>query len=73
MLLPHQVERLYPVEEIYSQEGEKLGRIAYTELYFAALGFLITVTARVFRSAVWALLAAPFLHRSVQRRRKAQI
>src|ERR1700760_3523188 len=29
-------------------------------LYFAALGFLITVTARVFRSAVWALLAAPF-------------
>lgn len=32
-----QVERLYPVESPHDPEGERLGRIPYTELYFCAL------------------------------------
>jgi FkbH-like protein len=32
------IERLYPVLEKHSPEGERLGRIPYTDLYFCALG-----------------------------------
>ena len=53
MLQPHDVDRLYPVDEIFSAEGDRLGRIAYTESYFAALG---TALARL----VYGQVAAPF-------------
>ena len=33
-----QVDRLYPVEAKHDPEGERLGRIPYTELYYCALG-----------------------------------
>jgi len=48
-----EIERLYPVVEKHSPEGDRLGRIPYTDLYFAALG-----TALVRR--VHGLLTAPF-------------
>ena len=53
LLLPDEVERLYPVDEAYSREGDRLGRIAYTELYLAALG---TALAR----RAYALVSPPF-------------
>ena len=33
-----EIERLYPVLEKHSPEGERLGRIPYTDLYFCAMG-----------------------------------
>jgi FkbH-like protein len=48
-----EVERMYPVLEKHSPEGERLGRIPYTELYFCGLG-----TALVRR--VHGLLMPPF-------------
>jgi FkbH-like protein len=36
-----QIEHLYPVAEPHSIEGERLGRIPYTDLYFCALGTAI--------------------------------
>ena len=40
--LPHnEVSRLYPVEEPHDPEGDRLGRIPYTEAFFAALGTAI--------------------------------
>jgi FkbH-like protein len=33
-----EIERLYPVLEKHSPEGERLGRIPYTDLYFCAFG-----------------------------------
>jgi FkbH-like protein len=33
-----QIRKLYPVEQWNNPEGEKLGRIPYSELYFSALG-----------------------------------
>lgn len=47
------IVRLYPVDEIFSQEGDRLGRVAYTESYFAALG---TALVRL----VHALISEPF-------------
>jgi FkbH-like protein len=38
ILTSHEIERLYPVAEKHSPEGERLGRIPYTDLYFCALG-----------------------------------
>ncbi len=53
LLRPEDIERLYPVDEIFNQEGDRLGSIAYTEAYFAALG---TALVRL----VHALTAEPF-------------
>lgn len=39
LYLSHEeIQQLYPVAEPSSEEGERLGRIPYTELYFCALG-----------------------------------
>ena len=39
LYLSHEeIQQLYPVAEPSSPEGERLGRIPYTELYFSALG-----------------------------------
>jgi FkbH-like protein len=38
MLTESEIERQYPVLEKHSPEGERLGRIPYTEIYFCALG-----------------------------------
>jgi FkbH-like protein len=39
LYLSHEeIQQLYPVAEPLSAEGERLGRIPYTELYFCALG-----------------------------------
>ena len=37
-LTGEEIERLYPVLGKHSPEGERLGRIPYTDLYFCALG-----------------------------------
>lgn len=49
----HEIERLYPVENPHDPDGERLGRIPYTEAFFAALG-----TALVRKTH--ALLRPPF-------------
>jgi FkbH-like protein len=36
-----EIERFYPVLEKHSAEGERLGRIPYTDLYFCALGTML--------------------------------
>ncbi|MCX6624663.1 MAG: HAD-IIIC family phosphatase, partial [Acidobacteria bacterium] len=41
LIPPDQLAGLYPVPEIHDPEGERLGRIPYTEAYFAALGTAI--------------------------------
>jgi FkbH-like protein len=48
-----EIEQLYPVLEKHSPEGERLGRIPYTDLYFCALG---TALVRL----IHGLLMAPF-------------
>jgi FkbH-like protein len=35
------IERSYPVEFVYDPEGERLGKIPYTDLYYSALGTMI--------------------------------
>jgi FkbH-like protein len=50
---PGDVERFYPVDQVFSAEGDRLGGVAYTEEYFAALG---TTLARL----GFAQVAAPF-------------
>ena len=41
LYLSHEeIQQLYPVAEPSSEEGERLGRIPYTELYFCALATL---------------------------------
>jgi FkbH-like protein len=52
-LSSEQISRLYPVEQIHSPEGDRLGRIPYTELYFAALGTAVVRLAH-------ALFAPPY-------------
>ena len=52
-LTSNEIEQLYPVMEKHSPEGERLGRIPYTDLYFCALG-----TALVRRTH--GLFMAPF-------------
>ncbi|MDR3717282.1 MAG: HAD-IIIC family phosphatase [Bryobacteraceae bacterium] len=37
----NEVQRLYPVENWYDASGDELGKIPFTELYFAALGTAI--------------------------------
>ncbi|MBC7925092.1 MAG: hypothetical protein H7039_05490, partial [Bryobacteraceae bacterium] len=50
--IPHHcVERLYPVTDPHSPEGEKLGRIPYSEAWFCALGStLVRHTHALFRA-----------------------
>jgi FkbH-like protein len=39
LYLSHEeIQQLYPVDEPWNEEGERLGNIAYTEVYFCALG-----------------------------------
>lgn len=39
LYLSHEeIQQLYPVDEPWNEEGERLGNICYTELYFCALG-----------------------------------
>src|SRR5687767_5508217 len=47
------VERLYPVATVYNPEGERLGNIPYTDLYYCALGSMLVRYAH-------SLLRAPF-------------
>jgi FkbH-like protein len=35
------IERFYPVETVHDPEGERLGKIPYTDLYYSALGTMI--------------------------------
>jgi len=37
----NEIRRFYPVENWYDAAGDGIGRIPYTELYFAALGTAI--------------------------------
>lgn len=37
LLLPEDIFRQYPVTDFYSEEGERLGKIPFTDLYFSAL------------------------------------
>ncbi len=49
----HQIQALYPVDRRTAGEGERLGRIPYTEMYFCVLATIIVRFAR-------ALLAPPY-------------
>jgi FkbH-like protein len=49
--------RLYPVENWYDAEGERLGRIPYTEQYFAALGTAIVRRAQALFRAPYKVIA----------------
>ena len=52
-LIGDEIERLYPVFEKHSPEGERLGRIPYTDLYFCALGTaLVRLTHGLVHAAV---------------------
>lgn len=48
-----EVRKLYPVERWYSQEGDQLGKIPFTEAYYTALGTALVRQA-------YALQAPPF-------------
>ena len=37
----HQIQRFYPVSAPHDAEGERLGKIPYTELYYCALGTMV--------------------------------
>jgi FkbH-like protein len=41
MIAASEIQRLYPVESWYDASGDHLGKIPFTELYFAALGTAI--------------------------------
>ncbi len=49
ILRAEEIARLYPVDALHSPEGERLGRIPYTEIYFCALG---TAVVRLAHSLV---------------------
>ena len=51
LVTPDEVADLYPVENIYDLEGDKLGHLPYTSEYFAALGTLIFRRYHAIRSA----------------------
>jgi FkbH-like protein len=54
LYLSHEeIQQLYPVDEPWNEEGERLGRIPYTEVYFCALG---TALVRLMHG----LLSPPF-------------
>lgn len=52
-----QIARLYPVEQPHSPEGERLGRIPYTDLYFCALGTAIVRHAHALLSTPYKVIA----------------
>ncbi len=52
-----EMARLYPVANPHSEEGERLGRIPYTELYFAALGTAIVRRAHALASRPYKVIA----------------
>jgi FkbH-like protein len=47
------IERLYPVAAVHNPQGERLGNIPYTDLYYSALGTMLVRYAH-------SLLRAPF-------------
>jgi FkbH-like protein len=52
-----QIQRLYPVEGIHNPSGEQLGRIPYTELYYAALGTMLVRYAHAVLSPPYKVIA----------------
>ena len=52
-----QVAKLYPADAVFSPEGERLGRIPYTELYFAALGTAIVRLAHALYAPPYKVIA----------------
>jgi FkbH-like protein len=48
-----EIRRLYPVDAVHNPEGERLGKIPYSEQFFCALGTMVVRYAR-------ALVRAPF-------------
>jgi FkbH-like protein len=53
----HELERLYPVAEPHNPLGEKLGGIAYSELFFCALGTALFRHAHALLSPPYKLIA----------------
>jgi FkbH-like protein len=57
LLDAEQVDRLYPVENRHDPDGERLGRIPYTEIYFCALGTAIVRHAHALFTAPYKVIA----------------
>lgn len=51
------VQRLYPVTEVFDEKGEKLGNIPFTELYFSALGTTVVRYAHSLSRAPYKVVA----------------
>ncbi len=51
------IRRLYPVENWYDASGDELGRIPFTELYFAALGTAIVRSAHALHNPPYKAVA----------------
>jgi FkbH-like protein len=51
------IERLYPVEQRFDASADEIGRIPYTELYYAALGTAIVRRAHSLRIAPYKAIA----------------
>lgn len=56
VLRPEEVEELYPVGEVHDPHGDELGRIPYTQEYFAALGTALARKARAIRTAPYKVI-----------------
>ncbi len=57
VLLPETISRFYPVAEWDSPQGEQLGRIPYTDLYYCALGTSVVRLALALASPPYKLIA----------------
>jgi len=56
-LTHEEIHRLYPVADAANTEGERLGRIPYTDLYFCALATALVRTAHSFFAAPFKVIA----------------
>lgn len=57
MFEDREIQRLYPVENWYDASGDDLGKIPFTELYYAALGTLIVRQAHALHNAPYKAIA----------------
>lgn len=51
------IDRLYPVTDWYSEQGDRTGKLPYTEAYLAALGTVIVRTALALRRPPYKVIA----------------
>lgn len=57
LILPAEVEGLYPVREVHDPHGDELGHVPYTPVYFAALGTLLARRIHALRTTPYKVIA----------------